>query len=260
MREVVDELGLVPEGGYLTIFIPATGNAFVFRVKSRVNRGFERIHYGPLPLPAGLMLPSYVGGAIPVPVAGVMPGTTYIPSELAISFPFRGVFSETDMWYIPKDWRERLFHVITEVTPKWLRIDVQIPKGVTQGRFQRDQVSTGVDKPFGFARGRIELIHFPEIHYGYRFGNDTNLNVYTGVDFTYAEYIIEVPKSPDLIFDILTRRIPSKWITMPITIYNDTIKRAFLETYGIEGFPLYREDQRSEAVSAYSSILMEVMV
>jgi hypothetical protein len=259
MREV-DELGLVPEGGYLTIFIPATGNAFAFRVKARVNRGFERIHYGPLPLTAGLPLPSYVGGVIPVPATGVMPGTTYIPSGLALSFPFTGVFSETDMWYIPKDWRERLFHVITEVTPRWLRIDVQIPKGVTQGRFQRDQVSTGVDKLFGYARGRIELVHFPELHYGYRFGNDCSLNVFTGVDFTYAEYIIEVPKNPDLIFDILTKRVASKWITMPISIYNDTIKRAFTETYGIEGFPLYREDQRAEAVNVYSSILREVMV
>jgi len=77
MDRVVDELGLVLEGEHLTVFIPATSKALVFRVKSRVNRGFERFHYGPLPLPANLPLPSYVGGSIPVPASGVMPATAY---------------------------------------------------------------------------------------------------------------------------------------------------------------------------------------
>jgi len=99
MDKVVDSLGLCLEGEHLTTFIPATSKAFVFRVKSRVNRGYEKFYYGPLPLPSGLPLPSYVGGAIPVPATGVMPGTTYIPAGAGLSFPMTGVFDDRHVVY-----------------------------------------------------------------------------------------------------------------------------------------------------------------
>jgi len=255
---VTDETGLVLEGEHLTAFIPATSKAFVFRVKSRVNRGFERFHYGPLPLPANLPLTSYVGGAIPVPANGVMPATAYTASGL--SFPLSGAFDETDMWYVPKEWGDRLFHVKTQVTPGWLRVDLEIPKGVSQRRFQREKVSLGLEKLFGYSRGSAEAIHFPDIHYGYRFGNDSNLSVYTGVDFTYGEYVVEIPKDSELIFNILTRRAPSYWVTMPISVYDANIKRAFVETYGIEGFTVHPITERSEAISEYNTLLKEVKV
>jgi len=260
MDKVVDALGLVLEGEHLTVYIPATMKAFVFRVKSRANRGFEKFHYGPLPLPANLPLASYAGGVIPVPAAGVMPMTAYTPTGMGLTFPFSGAYDEKDMWWLPEDLRERLFHVISEVTPKWLRRDVEIPTGVPQGRFQRDKVTTGVDKLFGYARGKIETVHFPKLHYGYRFGNDSNLNVYTGISFTYGEYVVETPKDSELIFNILTRRIPSHWVTMPITVYDETIRRAFIEVYGVEGFTLYPINKRAEAVAEYDKLLKEVKV
>jgi hypothetical protein len=256
--EVADSYGLVPEGEHLTVFLPATSKAFVFRVKSRVNRGFERFHYGPLPLPANLPLPSYIGGNIPVPANGVMPATAY--TDVGLSFPLSGAFDETDMWYIPKEWGERLFHVKAQITPSWLRVELQIPKGVSQRRFQREKISLGVEKLFGYSRGFIETIHFPNLHYGYRFGNDSNLTVYTGVDFTYGEYIVEIPKDSDLIFNILTRRTASYWLTLPLSVYDAQIKRAFLETYGIEGFTIYPVTERSKAVSEYNALLKEVQV
>jgi hypothetical protein len=164
------------------------------------------------------------------------------------------------MWYIPTEWRERLFHVIAEFTPRFLRVDVEIPKGVTQRRFQKDKVTVGVDKTFGFTRGKIEVVHFPGIHYGYRFGNDTNLNVWTSVDFTYAEYIIEIPKDAEMIFNILTRKVPSYWLTMPIAVSDETITRALNNAYGTDGFPLYPINKKNEAVAEYSRILKEVKV
>jgi hypothetical protein len=36
-----DEYGLCPENTFITIFIPATSKALVFRVKARVNRRYE---------------------------------------------------------------------------------------------------------------------------------------------------------------------------------------------------------------------------
>jgi hypothetical protein len=260
MDRVTDALGLTLEGEHIVAFIPATSKAFVFRVKSRINRGYEKFHYGPLPLAANLPLSSYAGGVIPVPAAGVMPMTAYTPVGMGLKFPLSGAIEETDMWYLPEDYRERLFHVISEVTPKWLRRDLEIPSGVTQGRFQRDRVTTGIDKLFGYTRGRLETIHFPKLHYGYRFGNDSNLNVYTGIDFTYAEYIIEIPKDAELIYNILTRRAPSHWITMPITVYDESIRRVFTDVYGIEGFTLHPATKRSEAISEYQALLKEVLV
>jgi hypothetical protein len=260
LDRVVDELGLVLEGEHLSVFIPATQKAFVFRVKSRHNRGFERIHYGPLPLPANVMLASFLGGGIQVPVAGVLPGTAFIPSGAGISFPLTGVFDEADMWFLPPEFRERLFHVKLDLTPRWLRVDLEIPRGVSQRRFQRDKVTLGVEKLFGFSRGHVEVIHFPGIHYGYRFANDSNLHVFTGVDFTYGEYVVEIPKDAELIFNILTRRVPSLFLTMPITVFDESIRRAFLDTYGIEGFPLFPITKKADAIAEYERLLREVKI
>jgi len=118
----------------------------------------------------------------------------------------------------------------------------------------------GVEKLFGYSRGSIEDNPLPKLHYGYRFGNDSNLSVYTGVDFTYGEYVVEIPKDAELIFNILTRRVPSYWVTMPIAVYDDSIRRAFTETYGIEGFTVYPVTKREEAISEYNTLLKEVKV
>jgi hypothetical protein len=259
--KVTDELGLVLENEHIAAFVPSTSKAFVFRVRSRANRGFERLHYGPLPIRSGTALSVYGGGTVTVPADGVMPGNSYVPLENGLSFPTDlDVFDKTDMWYVPVEWRERLFHVILSVAPSWLRCQVDIPKGVAQPRFQRGKVSVGVEKGFGFSRGRLEVLHFPGLHYGYRFGNDSNLNVHTSATFTYGEYVVEIPKDANLIFDVLTRKVPSYWLTMPIFVYDDSIRRAFLEAYGIEGFPLYPINKRAEAVAEYEKLLKEVKV
>jgi len=246
---------LAEEGEYLVAFIPATETALVFRVKSRVNVGRERIYYGPLPLSEGDILPTLDGGSASVPADGVLPGRAYTG---ALSFSMSDVFDEDDMWYIPADFRERLFHVIQYTIPHFLRIDVQVPPAVVQGRFQRDKKIVGVDKEFGFARGEFEMLHFPEIHIGYRYANDTNVDVRTSVEFIYGEYVVEIPKSAELIFDILTKKVESLWITMPIAVTDPTIESALTETYGTLGFPLFRLDQKEEAIAEYAKILEEV--
>ena len=107
----------------------------------------------------------------------------------------------------------------------------------------------------------IETVHLPEIRYGYRFGNDSNLNVYTGVVFEYGEYVIETPRDPELIFNLLSRKIKAdKWISLPVNTYDERVKRALLETYGIEGFPVYGVHQREEAIPEYERLLREVKV
>jgi len=257
MDKVVDDLGLVLENEYISVFVPATSRAFVFRVKSRVNRRHEIINYGPLPLPAGTTLPTFEGGSVTVPVDGVIPARSY---TTGLMFPLAGAYDPSDMWYTPEDYRDRLFHVIQHVTPAFLRVDVQIPIAVVQGRFQKDKIVTGVDKNFGFARGTYETIHIPKVHYGFRYANDTNVNLYTSVKFIYAEYVVEIPRNPNLIFDILARRAPSHWVTLPINVMDVTVERAMIESYGMIGFPLYRLDERDKALKEYDMLLREVKV
>jgi len=257
MNKVTDEYGLVLEGKYITVFIPATSRALVFRVKSRVNRGYEIINYGPLPLTAGSTLPTFEGGSVSVPADGVIPARAY---TTGISFPMRGTFDETDMWYVPEDYRDRLFHVKQKITPGFLRVEVQIPVGVGQGRFQKGRVMVGVDKDFGFARGTLEVVHFPKIRYGYRYGNDANVNLRTFIQFVYAEYEVEIPKNASLIFDTLIGKNPSYWITMRINVLDPSIERGLTETYGILGFPFYRVDERDVAIKEYESLLSQCKI
>ena len=248
---------LVDEGGYLVVYVPAACRAMVFRVVTRVNKGFEVIDYGPLPLRKGDVLAGYDGGSAVVPEDGVMPPRSYVPPS-GVTFPMPGAFDETDMWYVPSEWGERLFHVVLSATPGFLRLDVAVPRGVVQGRFQRDKVTTGLEKGFGYTRGEIEVVHLPGIHYGYRFGNDTNLAVHTGARFTYAEYVVEIPRSPELVFDILTKRVPARWVTLQLNVYDETVRRALLRAYGIEGLQLYDPTRRGEALSEYAAALGQV--
>jgi hypothetical protein len=250
---------ILDENSILVVYIPATNRAFVWRIRNVLNKNFPKIDYGPLPIPANFPFSSYVGGVIPAPADGVMPMYSYVPLEYSLSFPLSGVYDSSDMWYLPEDYNDRVFHVITKVTPAWLRCGITIPKGNIQGKFQKDKVDTGIDKLFGFSRGMIETIHIPGVHYGYRFGNDSNLNVYTGCRFEYGEYVIETPRDAEFIFNILSRKIkPDKWISLPIITY--TIRDALMKNYGIEGFTVYGIYERDKAIREYTELLRKVKI
>jgi hypothetical protein len=47
---------------------------------------------------------------------------------------------------------------------------------------------------------------------------------------------------------------------MPITVYDESIRRVFTDVYGIEGFTLHPATKRSEAISEYQALLKEVLV
>jgi hypothetical protein len=79
---VVDKFGLVVENSYLTVYVPATNSALVFRVISRSNRGFEVFDYGPLPLKTGDTLSTFVGGTTTVSADGVLPAMSIRGSKV----------------------------------------------------------------------------------------------------------------------------------------------------------------------------------
>jgi hypothetical protein len=275
-NKVLDEYGLVNENEYITAFVPATKKAFIFRVLARINAGKEIVNYGTIPssvtAATAMASPAATGGAavgVNEPQAtttwagdGTIGGMSF--NTTSFSFPppgdLSGAFDSTDMWYLKKQYRTTLFHTIMEVTPSWLQVECEIPKGVMQGRFQNDQgVQIGVGKTFGFSRGGVEMLHFPELHTGYRFGNDVNIDAYTSVKFTYAENRIAIPTDPDLIFSILTQQRQSHWITLPINTYDGSISNAFVGDYGFEGFPIFDSSQRETATSAYQKLTSKII-
>jgi hypothetical protein len=245
----------VREGGYLALFIPANARVLVFRVRSVYNRGFHDLNYGPLPLRAGMTLPLLTGGTVTVPADGVLPAMA-VAGPLSVPMP--GVVEETDMWFVRRDMNDRLFHVHQYITPAWVRVELQIPIAVRQRRFQKDKLIIGVERLWGYNRGYIEVFHIPEVRYGYVYANDTNLNVYTNVRFRYAEYEVEIPRSPELIFDIITGRVPAYWYTVPVTTMDRAFEQALLQSYGFTGFNMYRHDERARAVAEIGEALRGV--
>jgi len=255
LDKVTDSLGLCLENSFLTVYLPKKNTAFVFRVISRFNKGYEKLNYGPLPILEGESLATYEGGSTTAPADGVLPARSLTSAGHSFPTLYPGVILDTDMWYLTKDYNERIFHVIQKITPEFIRVDCQIPSGVPQRRFQKDKIQLGIETDWGFSRGVIEMIHFPEIHYGYRWGNDTNIDVITSVEFIYGEYVIEIPKDPELIFSILNKRIPSHWVTIPIASWDASIDEGLKKTYGFIGFPVYGLYQREKAIEEYRRLL-----
>ena len=164
----------------MTVYIPGLRSAYVFRVVSRVNRGFEVFEYGLLPIAAGTSLPCLDGGTVSVPANGVLPARSIVSPGIefpAPSFIEANVKDKTNMWFIPADWRDTLFHIKMFVRPAFIKVDLEVPRGVRQLRFQRDAI-IGAEYDAGFKRGFIEVVQLPELRYAYRFCNETNLSVY----------------------------------------------------------------------------------
>lgn len=251
----------VHQGSYLTVYFPPNNTALVFLVKGIANSNFRKFLYGALPLTQGQQISSYSGGTATVSGNGQFPANAFTPEGLFFPPPVVNgqpinTYDSTDMWYIPPENNDRLFLIDLNVIPSWLRIDLQIPSQVTQSAFQVDRVAGGVSSIFGFSRGSYTTVQFPYIHYGWRFGNDTSMTVYTSVLFRYAELIVDIPRDPALIFNILTRRIPSYEITLPLITIPERLTNALKEDYGItQGFVVPRSDQSQTAVPAIQQIL-----
>lgn len=251
---VTDRHGLVKDNELLTVYLPNCNKAMVFRVITRANKGFEAFDYGHLPISAGDVLNTYDGGNATAGLDGELPARSYTAGK---QFPLTDVWDSSDMWFVPYTWNDRVYHVKTRVTPGFVRVGLQIPKGVNQSRFQKERVIGGANyqNGFGYSFGEMETIHFPEMHYGYTFGNDTNLNLRTGVEFVYAEYIVKVPNSASLIFDVLSKSYPSHWVSLPVTTADSTLTQGLKKTWGFDGFSVYPNLKRDQAIKEYSAIL-----
>ena len=262
MDGVLDGFGLVREGCYIVVNLPALGNVLVFRVKARRNRGREVWNYGPLPLDSGDSLYGY-DGATTVPADGVMPARGYTGTGITFSAPSDiagSVYDSSDIWYLPETERETLFHVHLKLRPAFMRVEVEVPLKTKQSKFQRDRVTVGVDKDLGFRRGEIEVFHFPYVHLGYLFGNDTNLDLYTHATFIYGEYVVEIPKDAETVFNVIHGKIPRYWFSMPYHTPDPGFDSALRTVYGFAGFKYYGFWEKERALAEYEEVLRGVRV
>lgn len=251
---VIDKYGLVKDNELLVVYLPQSNKAMVYRVISRQNKSFERIDYGTLPTEVGDVMSTFGGGTTTVGLAGDLPAGSYTTGK---QFGQSGCWDESDMWFVPYSWNDRVYHVKTQITPGFTRVGLQIPQGVNQSRFQKERVVGGVDSTlgFGYNRGELETVHLPEIHYGYTFANDTNVTMRTGVRFIYGEYIVKIPNSASLICDVLSRGYPAHWVGLPISTADASITQGLKKTWGFDGFTVYPNQYREQAVAEYGAIL-----
>ena len=119
----------------------------------------------------------------------------------------------------------------------------------------QEGVAGGVDQDFGWRRGKYFAVQLPNITYGWGYGNDTNIPVYTRVFFRYAEQEVELIKDPELIFKIINGMVPSHHVSMPITSSQDAIAQALQTTYGMQGYPVYPPHAYRKAIQVYTEIL-----
>ncbi len=261
-----DSVGLSNPNSYIVITIPPTQQALVFRVKMKANDGYKVFDYGQLGslTTDSTNLYTTIGGtpagaASAPPANGTIAGTNYTQN---FQFALNNAYDNTDMWYYPEDYRDRLFEVITLVTPAYLRVAVNIPTNVTQQGFQKNRVAGGIGQDFGYKRGRFQVVHLPRLHYGYQFGNDINLIPFVRLKFLYGEYIVEIPKNAQTIFQILNKdpRFPARWTSLPVVSYDPLIKDSLIRSYGFEGFPIFPIDQQAAAIQSYSTLLQEALV
>ena len=106
----------------------------------------------------------------------------------------------------------------------------------------------------GTSAGRSRRFIFPRSTTGTRLETiPTALR--TGVHFTYGEYIVKIPNSPSLIFDVLSKAYPAHWVGLPISTVDASVTQGLKKTWGFDGFTVYPNIQRDLAIKEYTAIL-----
>ena len=271
IRGVTDADGLTLPNRFLNLFIPATNTSVILYVKNRRNPNYDLMNYGPLPTTSSSQFSNYSGlaggsgGGSSPSGNGQMPASAWIkginfPSQASlasVSFNASGTFpyGTSDIWYSQN--QNRIFEVAQAITPRWIRIGIDIPVAQSQQSLQ-DTVTGGVDQDFGWHRGWSYAVHLPWIHYGYDYGNDTNLPIYTRVFFRYAEQVVSLITDPALIFEIInSKRNDVNYVQMPIVQNQSTIAQALQQSYGFPtttpGYPVYPDTPKGRAAAFASA-------
>lgn len=215
---ILDDMGFVKENEYLVVSFPMFRGILAYRITARVNKGFEKINYGALPLNAagptfaarnGLVAP---GDSGPFPWAwGVLPAER-----------------QADMWWF--DNNDKLISSRWKISPYMLRNFLFLAVGTQEIVYLGVAVADAtLPSDFGYWRGTIELPILPYMHMQMSCFNMTNMDLLADVSFEYAEYAVELIRDPTLLWELMTRRIRAHWQTYPgeTRIPTDPFVRAY---------------------------------
>ena len=215
---ILDDMGFVKENEYIVVSFPMFRGILAYRVMARVNKGFEKINYGALPIPTavpwaartGLVPANSNSGPFPWPWA-------VLPAE-----------RQTDMWWF--DNNDKLVSSRWKISPYMLRNFLFLAVG-TQEIVYLGIATADATMPsdFGYWRGTLELPILPYMHMQMSCFNMTNMDLLADVSFEYAEYAIELIRDPQLLWELMTRRKRAHWQTYPgeIRIPTDPFVRAY---------------------------------
>jgi len=250
-ERVLDSKGFVKEGEHITIVLPAYDAVLPLRIRWIANKETEWFNYG------------VVANTFSGYPEGVMRGrNTTLGFKLKDRTGRLVAEMATNMFYHKKP--EKLIHTYIDIRPHMFRIFREIPTGIRQIRYL-DTVtfSTGVDETtaiFGYAVGIVEHIFLPNFHVDWFVYNGTNMDLRTNVMMKYAEYEVELVKEPTLIFDILMRKYPAYWWTLPIQTRFDEMDRLFSEIYKIKMIPHYRPNERERCLREVPELIREAVI
>jgi len=250
-ERVLDAKGFIKEGEHVVIVLPAYDAVLPLRVRSIANKDAEWFNYGPVP---------YTFTGYP---EGVVPSRS--TSE---GFKFKDrtgrlvAEQATDMFYHKKP--GILIHAYIDIRPRLFRIYRDIPTGTKQIRYlETVTFSTGVDEAtsiFGYSVGVVEHFFLPNFHVDWYIQNPTNMTLRTNVMMKYAEYKVELPKDPMFIFDLIMRKYPAYWYTLPIQTKFDEMDRLFSEIYKFRPIPFYRPYEREKAIKEIPNLIREAVI
>jgi len=253
---VLDENGFVREGEHVLIVFPAYNSVLPLRVKAVVNKNANWWNYGPLPYTF-----SDIGVEGVVKARSCTDGFRFKDRTGRLTGEQAG-----DMFYHNKP--SKLIHAYVDIKPHLFRIYHEIPSGVKQYTYMEAVTfTTSVDEytsDFGYTTGVVEMFFLPGFHIDWFVANWTNMNLRTNVMIKFAEYEVELPTDPKLIFNLMMRRVPSYWWTLPVTSSRVEFDRMFSDIYKfpaeVKGIPLYRSYEEEKALREIPDLIKEVVI
>lgn len=188
-----------------------------YRIRARINKGFEKINYGILPVDGD-------GDGVNdgIVVANASSG------RFSFSWTALPVERRTDMWWF--DNKDKLLQVRIKASPYMFRNFLFLATGVQEAQFLGVVVADEtVPTDFGYWRGTIELPVIPFMHMQMSSFNPTNMTLIGDVQFEYAEYVADLVRDPELLWKIMNRKELAHWLTFPgeTKIPTDPFTRAY---------------------------------
>jgi len=224
--DIVDKYGLVNEQQHLILFFPQHNGYLCFRIHTRLNKGFERLLYGPLPVQES----GYEDGVIP---AGSVKSYKF-PSQVS-SAGDRVVWkwsppSADDIFYFSEE--DKIFDVMLNIQPAFLRNYIYYPTDQPQISFREKKVTVDPHNPddLGFFRSHYNMIFLPKVDVEFFSANNTNVDLRTFATFTYAEYVVEMVTDKEKIRDLIVGE-KAKLVTMPYFKRHSKVEDMFTRVY-----------------------------